>query len=78
MSERQKNSTSKTQIPQKSATRWQGRHLFTRLFWILIAFAIALGLAFLPRNQESPVTEINWNYSPSELRLYEPGMGLSL
>ena len=77
MSDRQKHSVSKTQVSHKNATRWQGRRRITRLFWILIALAIAIGLAFLPRNQDSPAREIKRNINLSEILLHELGIGLS-
>lgn len=77
MSDRQKPSVSKIQGSHQSATRWQERRRLTCLFWILIAVVIAIGLAFLPRNQDSPAMEIKPDNSPGEMHLHELGIDLS-
>lgn len=77
MSDRQKLSVSKIQVSHKSATRWQERRRLTCLFWILIAVVIAIGLAFLPRNQDSPALEIKQNINLRGMLLNEPGIDLS-
>lgn len=77
MSDRQKPSVSKIQGSHKSATRWQERRRLTCLVWILIAVVIAIGLAFLPGNQDIPAMEIRLVNSPSERHLYESDIDLS-
>lgn len=77
MPDMQKNSVSKNQVPPKTATRRQGRRRIIRLLWILIALGIAIGLAFLPRNQDSPTMEIQQEKNISEMLLHELGIGLS-
>ena len=77
MSDRQKPSVPKIQVSHKSATGWQERRRLTCLFWILIAVVIAIGLAFLPRNQDSPAMEIKQDKNLSGILSYEVGIGLS-
>lgn len=77
MSDRQRSSVLKTKVPHTSATRWQGRRCMTCLFWILIAVVIAIGLAFLPRNQDSPAMEIKPDNSLGEMQSKELGIDLS-